>query len=122
MDEAESSTRNGKKGDERKCLNDHDPNRNNVTGSDPTFSGVSRGDPNRNGITGDDPTFSSVAGGVPNRNSVKGGDPKFFSVAGGDPTCTDRSRWEKAMISITILKDKIAKTSIQFFLIRIALQ
>ena len=70
MDEAESSTRNGKRADERKCLGDHDPNRNIVTGGIPTFSAVAGGDPNRNGVTGDDPTFSSVAGGDPNCNSV----------------------------------------------------
>ena len=93
MDEAESSTRNGKRADDRKCLNDHDPNRSSVTGGDPTFSGVAAGDPNRNGVTGDDPTFSSGAGGDPNCNSVTGGDPTFSSVAVGDPTCTDRSRW-----------------------------
>ena len=70
MDEANSSTRNGKRADDRKCLGDHDPNRNSSTGGHPTFSGV--------------------AGGDPNRNSVTGGDPTFFSVAGGDTTCTDR--------------------------------
>ena len=57
MDDAESSTRNGKRADARKCLSDHDPNRNSVTGGDPTFSIVAGGYPNRNGVTGDDPTF-----------------------------------------------------------------
>ena len=95
MDEAESSTRNGKRADDRKCLGDHDPNRNSGIGSNPTFYGVAGGDPNRNGVTGDDPTFSSVAG----------GDPNHKSVTGGDPTCTDRSRYEKSMISFTMLKD-----------------
>ena len=33
MDEAESSTRNGKRADDRKCLGDHDPNPNSVTGT-----------------------------------------------------------------------------------------
>ena len=132
MDEAESSTRNGKRADDRKCLGDHDPNRNSVTGGVPKFFGASRGDPNRNGVRGDDPTFfsaaggdanrnsvtggnttfSSVAGGDPNRNSTTGGDPTYYSVAGGYPTCKDRSRWERAMISFTMLKDKIAKTPI----------
>ena len=92
MDEAESSTHTGKRADDRKCPGDHDPN--------------------RNSLTGGDTTFSSVAGGDPNRNSVTGGDPTFSSVVGGDPTCTDRSRWEKAMISLFMLKDNIAKTLI----------
>ena len=50
--------------------------------------------------------------GDPNRDSVKWGDPAFSGVARGDPTCTDRIRWEKAIISFTMLKDKIAKTPI----------
>uniref|UniRef100_A0AAV1V6X5 Uncharacterized protein n=1 Tax=Peronospora matthiolae TaxID=2874970 RepID=A0AAV1V6X5_9STRA len=112
MDKAESSTRNGKRADDRKCLGDHDPYRNNVTGGDPAFSGAAGGDLNRNSVTGGDPAFFGVAGGDSNRNSVTGGDPAFFGVAGGDPTCTDRSRWEKAMILFTTLKDKIAKTPI----------
>ena len=78
MDEAQSSTRDGKRADDRKCLGDLG---NSVTGSDPTFSGVDGRDPNCNGVTGDDPTFSSVAG----------GDPNHKSVTGGDPTCTDKS-------------------------------
>ena len=82
----------GKIADDRKCRGDHDPNRNGSTGGDPKFSGAARGDPNRNSTTGGDPTYSSVAG--------------------GDPTCTDRSRWERAMISFTMLKNKIAKTPI----------
>ena len=43
---------------------------------------------------------------------VTGGDQQFSGVTGGDLTLTDRSRWEKAMISFTMLKDKIAKTPI----------
>ena len=44
MDEAESSTRNGKRADDRKCLGDHDPYRNSVIGGDPTFFSVAGGD------------------------------------------------------------------------------
>ena len=92
MDEAESSTQNGKKSDDKKCLGDHDLNRNGATRGDPKFSGAARSDPNRNNVTG--------------------GNPAFSGVAGVDPTCAERSRWEKAMISFTMLKDKIAKTPI----------
>ena len=72
MDEAESSTRDANRADDRMCLGDTDPNRN----------GATREDPNRNNVTG------------------------------GDPTCTDRSRWEKAMSSLFMLKYKITKTPI----------
>ena len=92
MDEAQSSTRDGKRADDRKCFGHHDPNRNGATRSDPKISGAARDDPNH--------------------NSVTGGDPAFSGVARGDPTCTDRIRWEKAIISFTMLKDKIAKTPI----------
>ena len=82
MDEAESSTRNGKRDDDRKCRGDHDPNHNGATGGDLNFSGAARGDPNL--------------------NSVTGGDPAFSGVARGDPTCIDTSRWEKPMILFTM--------------------
>ena len=72
MDEAESSTRNGKRADDRKCLGDQDPNRNGATRGYPQFFGAARANPNR--------------------NSVTKGDPAIFGVSGGDPTCTDRSR------------------------------
>ena len=55
MDEAESSTRDANRADDRMCLGDHDPNRN----------GATSGDPNRNNVTGSDPAFSDVAGGDP---------------------------------------------------------
>ena len=92
MDEAESSTRNGKRDDDRKCRGDHDPNHNGATGGDLNFSGAARGDPNLNGVAG--------------------GDPAFSGVTGGDLKLTDRIRWEKEMISFIMLKDKIAKTPI----------
>ena len=48
----------------------------------------------------------------PDRIGVTGGDPDFTCITGSDGTSTDISRWEKAMISFTMLKDKIAKTLI----------
>ena len=92
MDEAESSTRDGKRADDRKCIGDHDPKRNGATRGDPKFSGAARGNPNRNIVTG--------------------GNLAFPGVAGGDLTYTDRSRWDKAMISFTLLRDKIDKAPI----------
>ena len=77
MDEAKSSTRNGKRADDMNDRGDYDPNRNGATRGDPKFSGAARGDPNC--------------------NSVTGGDLAFSGVAGGDSTCTDRIRWEKAI-------------------------
>ena len=52
MDEAESSTRNGKRDGEWKCRGDHDPNRNGSTGGDPKFYYAARGDPDLNIVTG----------------------------------------------------------------------
>ena len=49
---------------------------------------------------------------VDHRKCRSDGDPDPIVVTRGDPTSTDRSRWEKAMISFTILKNKIAKTPI----------
>ena len=48
----------------------------------------------------------------PDRIGVTGGDPDCFDVTGGDLNLTDRSRWKKAIILFTMLKDKIAKTLI----------
>ena len=91
MDNAESSTRDGKRADDRKCFGHHDPNRNGATRSDPKISGAARDDPNH--------------------NSVTGGDPAFSGVTGADLNTTDRNRWKKAMITLTIWKANIAKTT-----------
>ena len=87
MDEAESSTRNGKRAEDMKCFGDRDPNRNSVTGDYPTFSSAAEGYSNLKSVTGGDSAFSSAAKVNPNRNSVIGNDPTFSSVAGGDPNC-----------------------------------
>ena len=65
MDEAKSSTRDGKRSDDWKCLSDHDPNLNGALRGDPKVSGAARGVTNRNSVTGGDPAFSGVAGGDP---------------------------------------------------------
>ena len=73
MDEAESSTRDGKRANDRKCLGNHDPNRNGDTRGYPKFSSAARGDPNRNSVTGDDPAFPVLLGAIlPVRTEVDG--------------------------------------------------
>ena len=95
MDKTGLPTLNEKAVDDRMGQGDIDPDRIVVTGGDPTVD-------NRMGQGAIDP----------DRIGVTGGDPDFTCITGGDGTSTDRSRREKAIISFTMLKDKIAKTSI----------
>ena len=79
--------------EDRKDQGDSDPDRISITGSDTKV---------------DDRKYQGDSD--PDHIGVAGNDPASSCVTGGDLTSTDRSRWEKAMISFTMLKDKIAKT------------
>ena len=94
MEKMELPTPKKKRVDDRKSRGDSEPDRIDVTGGDPTADErKGHGDSN------------------PDRIGVTGGDPDSC-VTGGDLNSTDISRWEKAMISLTMLKDKIARTTI----------
>ena len=95
MEKMESPTPKEKRVEDRKGRGDSDPDRIDVTGGDPIAD-------DRKGHGDSDP----------DRIGVIEGDPYFSWVTGGDINSTDRSRWGKAKISLTMLKDKIAKTPI----------
>ena len=124
--------------DDRKDQGESDPDRIDVTGGDPKVDDrkdQGESDPDRIVVLGGDRKVEDckdqgdsdldcivVSGSDPKVEDRKdqgdsdsdrvggaGGDPASSCVIGGDMTSTDRSRWEKAIISFTILKNKIAK-------------
>ena len=111
----ESPTPNEKRVDVRKSRGDSDPDRIDVTGGYPTAddrNGHGSSNLDHINFTGSDPTADYRKCHVdsdPDRIGVTGGDPDCFDVTGGDLNLTDRSRWKKAIILFTMLKDKIAK-------------
>ena len=125
MEKMESPLTREKRVGDRKCRVDSDPDRIGVTGGDPKADDKEDqgdSDPDRFCVIVDDPNRIGVTGGdskVDDRKDqgvsdsdhigVAGSDQAFSCVTGGDYTSTERSRWKRAMISLTMLKDKITK-------------
>ena len=115
MEKMESPTPNKMRADDRKSRGNRDPQQLGITGGDPTADdrkGYGDRDLNRIVVTDSDPSADERKGhgdSNPDRIGVARGDPEFF-VLQGRPTPNRQKSMKKAMISFTMLKDKIAKT------------